>query len=318
MAAATANSKVYEIITEKIIDQLKAGVIAWHKPWRGGDAPMNLKTKKPYRGINPFLLGCQAYTSPYWLTHKQAVESTGEQTCLKGQKSTIIIFWKFLEQKNGKRNAAGKLPQFPMLRYYNVFNVEQVVGFVKGEHYPAPVVALPDFNPIESAERIIADFAVANPTLNILEPKGHQACYVLSADEIRMPPRESFETEQSYYATLFHESGHATRHKSRLDRALDSGRRGDTSYACEELVAEFTAAFLCGHAGISPALNQASGNESFSDSAAYIAHWLQRLGDDPKLVVSAGGKAQKAADYILGINWDEKSKKVENEEAVAV
>lgn len=50
-------NNVYEIITNQIIEMLEAGVVPWHKPWNGEDnAPKNLKTKKTYRGINPFIL----------------------------------------------------------------------------------------------------------------------------------------------------------------------------------------------------------------------------------------------------------------------
>ena len=46
--------------------------------------------------------------------------------------------------------------------------------------------------------------------------------------------------------------------------------------------------------------------ETFQNSAAYIQSWLNALKNDKKLIVSASGKAEKAAKYILGINEDEK------------
>jgi antirestriction protein ArdC len=49
---------------------------------------------------------------------------------------------------------------------------------------------------------------------------------------------------------------------------------------------------LCAEAGIF--------QETEDNSAAYIASWLTRLENDNRLVVAAAGKAQKAADYILG------------------
>ena len=44
---------------------------------------------------------------------------------------------------------------------------------------------------------------------------------------------------------------------------------------------------------------------TLDNSAAYIASWLSRLKDDPKLVVQAAAQAQKAADFILGVNHGE-------------
>ena len=48
----------YEIVTESIIKQLESGVAPWRKPWRTG-MPVNLVSKKEYRGINIFLLAFQ-------------------------------------------------------------------------------------------------------------------------------------------------------------------------------------------------------------------------------------------------------------------
>ena len=40
-------------------------------------------------------------------------------------------------------------------------------------------------------------------------------------------------------------------------------------------------------------------------SAAYIAGWRRALGKDAKLIVQAAGKAQRAADRILGVSFAE-------------
>ena len=48
--------KVHEIITEKIVEKLRRGIVPWQKPWRGGDMPKNIVSKKTYKGINLFLL----------------------------------------------------------------------------------------------------------------------------------------------------------------------------------------------------------------------------------------------------------------------
>jgi len=72
-------------------------------------------------------------------------------------------------------------------------------------------------------------------------------------------------------------------------------RFGSHSYSKEELVAEMGSAFLSGHCGIEDRI--------LDNSAAYINGWLGRLKNDPKLVVMAAAKAQKASDYILGVEW---------------
>ena len=48
--------KVYEIITNRIIEKLEEGIIPWHKPWQSVEGmPKNLISKKEYRGINIFI-----------------------------------------------------------------------------------------------------------------------------------------------------------------------------------------------------------------------------------------------------------------------
>ena len=85
--------------------------------------------------------------------------------------------------------------------------------------------------------------------------------------------------------------GLATR--SRLDRDLGRKRFADAGYAMEELVAEIGAAFLCADLGITP--------ETRDDHAAYIASWLKVLKNDKRAIFTAASHAQKAADYLHGL-----------------
>ena len=116
---------VYEIITARIISQLESGTVPWHKPWSIGThgGPQNLVSKKEYRGVNVFLLSCMPYTMPYWVSYKQAQQLGGNVR--KGEKSTPVVFWKWLEKENPE---TGKAEKIPLLRYYRVFNVSQCEG----------------------------------------------------------------------------------------------------------------------------------------------------------------------------------------------
>mgnify|MGYP003662196347 CR=1 FL=1 len=89
---------VYQIITDQVLELLEQGTVPWHKPWSGGGVPTNLISKKPYRGINPFLLACRGFASPYWLSFKQAQKLGGK--VIKGSKSSIVIFWRWLEKED--------------------------------------------------------------------------------------------------------------------------------------------------------------------------------------------------------------------------
>ena len=86
---------------------------------------------------------------------------------------------------------------------------------------------------------------------------------------------------------------HWTRHQSRLDRDLGRKRWGDAGYAVEELVAELGSAFLCADLDLTPAVRE--------DHAAYIASWLEVLKNDKRAIFSAAAHAQKAADYLVGL-----------------
>jgi antirestriction protein ArdC len=119
---------------------------------------------------------------------------------------------------------------------------------------------------------------------------------------------EYFTTQHGYYGTLFHELGHSTGHEKRLDRPIRN-MHGDAQYSAEELIAEMTAAFLCAHTGI------ARDDSLIVNHTAYVQHWKDHLSGDEKAVVLAAAKAQKAADFILDVKWEEEEEK--KEEAVS-
>lgn len=276
------DNKVYEIVTEQIIERLEGGVVPWHKPWNGEEfEPKNLKSKKPYRGINLFILACAGYGSPYWVSFKQCNELGGKVK--PGQKGTIIIFWKPVLYKNKDAEGNETDKKVFLLRYYRVWNVEQCEGL----KLPVPEAKEgKQFIPVEEAERILNSYK----DMVTVYYSGNRAYYSEERDIIGMPPKDTFEGEDEFYSTMFHEVVHSTGHNSRLDR-LEKGWFGSEPYSKEELVAEMGAAFLCSMTGI---------KTTITNSASYIASWLKRLREDKKLVVCAAAKAQRACDYILG------------------
>jgi antirestriction protein ArdC len=119
------------------------------------------------------------------------------------------------------------------------------------------------------------------------------AYYIPGPDLIQLPLPEAFRDAQSYAATKAHELVHWTKHESRLNREFGRKRFGDQAYAREELVAELGAAFLCADLGITP--------EPREDHAAYLAHWLKVLREDKRAIFSAAAHAQRAVDYLHGL-----------------
>jgi antirestriction protein ArdC len=288
------NDKIYEMMTDRILTLLDAGTVPWRKPWKGGGLPVNLVSKKAYRGINIFLLSCAGYSSPYWLSFKQAKQKGGKVK--KGEKGSQVIFWKFLE-KDGE-NAAGETitNRIPLLRYYTVFNLDQCEGIENpdaGQQDDSETRE--ELIPIEAAQAVVE--AMQNPPT--LTHEGAQACYIPALDHVKMVDLQAFENAEEYYSTLFHELGHSTGHETRCNRAeivKPSAFRQSHSYSKEELVAEFTACFLCGLTGIEA--------QTIDNSAAYIEGWSKKLRSNSKWAVQAAAAAQKAADYICNISFE--------------
>jgi antirestriction protein ArdC len=222
------------------------------------------------------LLACSVYPSEFWLTYKQATDMGG--SVKKGEHGTPIVFWKI----GKKTDSDGNERKTFILRYYTVFNASQCEGI----KIPATSEKV-EFNPITECEKVVDGYE--DPP--VIEHGGGSACYIPSRDIVRMPPKESFDSAEAYYATMFHELGHSTGAEKRLDRSLSTGF-GSHEYSFEELVAELSAAFLCAECGISPA--------TIENSAAYIGSWLKKLKSEPEWIIKASGKAVKAADHILG------------------
>ena len=273
------HASVYKVVTERILVELEKGQVPWRKPWLTLP-PANLISKKPYRGINVFLLALQGYGSQYWLTFNQTKQLGGNVR--KGEHGTKIVFWKFDTFEMEAADGETEERKSAFLRYYTVFNLEQTEGL-------KALLALPPAFPIESAEAIAK--GMRNPPAF---EQGSQAAYLPSTDTVTMPSRTAFESQAEYYSTLFHELTHSTGHAKRLAReGFDTPQRfGSESYSREELIAEMGSAMLCGVAGIEQA--------TLSNSAAYLNGWIARLKADSRLVVSAASAAQKAADYIRG------------------
>ena len=279
---------VYEIVTERILEKLEQGTVPWHKPWAGGGCPQNLVSGKEYRGVNIFLLGSQGFTSPFWVTFKQAKQLGG--SVRKGEHGTPCIFWKFLARDTENPvTGEAETQKIPLIRYYSVFNAEQCDNISHArleaeQDEPAP------FNPIEAAEAIVSGYP--EPPTIAHDGRG-SAYYRPTTDSIHMPEPEAFDSEAHFYSTLCHELVHSSGHESRLARpgVVNPIRYGSHEYSQEELVAEMGSAFLLAEAGI-------DSDALMNNSASYIASWVKALRDNKKLVVLAAAQAQKAVDHI--------------------
>lgn len=278
---------VYELVTNRIIEQLENNIVPWEKPWSGTlDGAFNRVSKKPYSILNQMLL---KYNGEY-ATFKQWQELGGH--IRKAEKSEIIVFWKMYPIKEKQDDGTEIIKTIPLLKYINVFHISQVDGVE-----PLKQKVTHDIEPIDKAEKILNDYW-NRENITIEHVKGDKAFYSPIFDKIQLPLFEQFKQSEEYYSTAFHESVHSTMKTSRCNRQEDRKGKvvsfGSEEYSKEELVAEVGSAQLMNMIGIET-------TKSFRNSTAYIQSWLKVLRNDNKFIVSASSKAEKAVNYILGI-----------------
>lgn len=285
----------YQEVTDRIIAALEAGTPPWRKPWdpdmAGGPAmPRNAATGQRYRGINVLTLGMSglAFSSgdPRWATYKQA-EDRGWQV-RRGERGTTGYFFKRLELRDDAKPGDDEdaVRRVPLLRAFTLFHASQIDGIPA--YIPPTITEAPWCAP-EAAEIILANSSA------VVRTGGDRAFYSLVTDHIQMPPQAAFATASGYCGVLIHEMSHWTGAPSRLNRDLRNSF-GSHDYAREELRAEIGQVMVCAELGIS--------DVDFSNNAAYVASWLEKLRSDRKEIFRAAADAQRIADYLLAFHPD--------------
>lgn len=284
---------IYAEVTDRIISEMEQGIIPWEKPWTGvADGAISHSTGKPYSLLNQMLLGKPGE----YLTFKQVKDAGGNVK--KGAKARFVVFWKFIQKnkttKDGQivrdENGLPVAENIPMLKYYNVFHIDDTEG-VEPKYSEPP---MHDIEPDAAAEKVLREY-VAREGIPLINEKGDRAFYRPACDEIHLPLMEQFENAGEYYSTAFHESVHSTGHPKRLNRISLSevAAFGSDSYSKEELVAEIGACAILHKLGMETA-------RTFRNNAAYIQNWLGALKNDKRLIVSAASRAEKAMNLIFG------------------
>ena len=286
---ARTGNDIYERVTNQIIAAIEAGAGEYRMPWHhDGSAittPVNVASRKSYRGVNILSLWAAAQASGYaagiWGTYRQWQE-LGAQVS-KGERGHLVVFWKTTDRSSDTDRQDGddnhhEPARRLFARGYIVFNAAQVDGYT-----PPELPVLPEVERIEHAERFCAALGID------IRHGGSQACYIPSKDCVQMPDFACFRDAIAYYAVLLHECGHASGAKHRLDRDL-SGRFGSAAYAMEECTVELLSAMICADLNLSV--------EPRPDHARYIASWLEVLRSDKRAIFTAASKAQEITDWM--------------------
>lgn len=298
MAQAVKKKNVYDIVTERICDQLKKGVIPWEKPWIsvkgervGAWGHSKQSNGKPYSLLNQMMLPLEGE----YVTFKQIRREGG--TLKKGSKGYPIVFWDSFKTKvkNNESNIVEEI-EIPCLKYYTVFHISDTEGITQNFFKTDTLEALKGAKETSihrRAEEVIKNYLNASG-VTFKNQAGDEAYYSPFRDLVIVPLKKQFDGKRSeYYSTVFHELVHSTGHKSRLNRfgTSEAVGRGKT-YALEELVAEIGACCALENLGLKT-------RDSFMNSASYINNWLTALSNDTHMVVKAASRAEKAVRYIF-------------------
>ena len=297
-----------QALVEQVIANLEKGAGLWKQGWMVNTAPESAVTGKKYRGMNNFYLTLVALSQGYqdnrWVTFKQMEDhdwhfKTDEEGKSLGKGAGVNVEFYTLQDKKTKKpfeksTVAGMTDEekqeymkenvFPLRRFYRVFNCDLVDGI--------PPLERKEINPNDRVERADKFLQAWSDNEAKIYHGGSQAYYSVLSDEIHLPRVEDFISMQEYYSAAFHETGHSTAHKSRLNRDLRN-KFGTPEYAEEELRAEIASMFIGQEFGITADAN------AIRNNSAYIQAWKEKIEENPNVLFTAIADANNIEKYIV-------------------
>ena len=282
---------VYQMVTDRIVEEMAKGIIPWKKPWSGAkldaaDAAISYTSRRAYSVLNQWLLGKPGE----YLTFNQVKENGG--SVKHGAKARFVVFYtKVQHVEKNEETGEEKVVSYPLLKYYNVFHIDDCEG-IQSKTKPGEKV---EIETDKAADAIIAAYVEREAGFKFINNNpSDKAYYSPSGDYVVVPMPSQFKEISEYYSTSFHELVHSTMRECRCNRKAENAGAffGNHNYSREELVAEIGSAMLCSRVGIEV-------EKTFRNSVAYIQSWIAALKNDPKMIVWAAGRAETAAKYIL-------------------
>lgn len=278
-------NNAYKAIADKIAKKIESEGLFWRKPWKANERrPVNGASGRAYTGMNALMLRGM-FNDPRWYSAKHMKENN-----IRWEGSSEVIYGWFANKRsyNPKRyDEDGKEVHWVKVsvRYWHVWNHEQT-NLPPAEDNGENTI---DFEPIEKAHNVLHEY-IEREGIDFRH-EGARAYYSPVADRVVLPPENTFDSPEFYYAVAFHEIGHSTGHQTRLKRDIKNVF-GDHKYSFEELVAEMTSCYVSHECGL-------GSEETMDNSAAYVQHWSEQLKNAPDKFIVACRRAEKASDYIL-------------------
>lgn len=300
------DNKFAETLTNALIERIKTIEGNWEEPWfkNVGQQPRNLDGQ-PYQGANKLLLSLvdSKREVPVYMTFLRAKKEG--LIVLPGEKSLPVQYGSKVAFHNTTNKSIsydkyeklsdeekGNYRVAFLMKHYSVFNVDQTnIREVKPELYETLK------KQCEEEKREIMESN--NPLLSVTKEGGwltpiylnqiDKAYYSPIKDDIHLPKREFFKSDDLFYSTMLHEMSHSTGHHSRLNRNIENSF-GSPGYAREELVAELSSAIVGQQYNVSKTI--------LEDNAIYLKGWLSSLGKTPEYLNEVLDDVIQASDMV--------------------
>lgn len=337
---STEKKTAGEIFIEAFLrDVEEKGTLPWQRPYQVYNA-FNWVSEKPYRGVNRIFLPFGEYITmnqvkdlnkkngtnyrfvkkegtPQWYpvvffkenrkaTTKDAVESVaedmGNSIDLDNADTGFLFrdkwgysYYKLVGDKYEKRKN--------VLQYYNVTQIQNFVDPDTGATIPSKVERGDVVITVSEPREVIDDY-VKRSGVKVNYESYDVPCYIPAMDMVQLNPKSV--SQEAWFSTAFHEFGHSTGAKKRLNRegivGKDGGVRGTDTYAVEECIAEICAALCCSECGVCKSEKdfETSGTRAYENSLAYVQGWKKRIKDWGSSFIYVCSQAEKAFQYIMG------------------
>jgi len=269
-----AKKDVYAILTEKVVEKLKNGIVPWQVSWTKAGIPENLVSNNAYRGINRILLACLGYARNLFLTSNQLKTLNG--AILPDEKPHIIAF--LSDGRDGAETQEASVETGTAkkkMSYYTVFNIAQC-------KWPDEMTFREPGMELDQIQKCVEYKAKDQK----------RAYYDPLQDFINLPAEKHFPSKEQYCYAEFHQLMHSTGHYSRLNRKelIQMPEFGYDAYSHEELVAEIGASYLMSHFGLT---------HDVAPTKEYFEGWIKTLEKDRYLLFSAAYQAEKAISFLF-------------------
>jgi len=294
------NRPLFEQVSERLINELKAGTSQFQKPIKenGMSAfvkPVNATTGAGYTAMNAINLAMRRYDDPRWLSFEAA--RYAKTPVKENEKGTLISFPKTKEIQAMRKPDGSKIldedgkTQTKTIEYDKrqagnalLFNAAQLQNVQPLNEYLEKQQAGEQLSPNEKAEKLLADSKA------VIVHGGQEAFYDKAKDEIHLPEMNQFENETQYYQAAIHQLAHWSGHESRLNRPME-GKFGSMDYAREELRAAIASMLIGG---------ELKTGHNFGQHVSYTGNFIKILKDDPFQISRASSDAQKIVNLLLG------------------